>query len=499
MKIKSIIKTCVLAILLISHHACQKYYPMVPPPTISEDDDLDAEFGGGSPYFATVYGAGTMDGSSWDNAMDAQGLRDLLTNYVNLSQKPVYVSEGVYVMSEVEGEGLTISKDISCVKGGFSSSSTGTDISKYSPSEYMTIFSGDVNKNSKADQGDCTLIKLTGGKVTFEGCRFSCGYLDQTLAETLKGLIGAGIYINGTPSATSFTAVDCEFVDNISDVAGNNGAVAGGPCALVYSGYFKARDCRFINNLSANSTNAGGRGGALRTNNDAGCIFLDRCVFSGNKVNHRFGAAIQLTGGHLCVNNSTFAKNVSANGGYGVVNGNGSVLVVNSTILSSGDPDTDVAVRYEGEKNAGSVIVNSVIGSERSSGFGFEVNNDNKSVTSAGGNVFHNIRYGDNNNLSNTVFSTIGTDKIVSALNGSIQDDCYVFDPEELGIAEFSSVQAITDAVKSFDPKRSNFTYAALGLEFYTWVGDTGFMVDQRGQARNIEKMMPGAYDSNLN
>lgn len=484
--------------LLTTPQACQKYYPMVPPPSISEDDDLDAEFGGGSPYFATVYGAGSMDGSSWDNAMDVQGLRDLLTNYVNLSQQQVYVSEGVYVMSDVEGEGLVISKDISCVKGGFSSSSTGTDLTKYSPTEYKTVISGDVNKNSVADEGDCTLIKLIGGNVKFEGCYFSNAYLGQALAETLKGQIGAGIYVNGTPATTSFTAVDCEFSGNISNVAGNNGAVAGGPCALVQSGYFKARDCRFINNISLNSSNSGGRGGALRTNNDAACIFLDRCCFFQNRVTFRFGAAIQLSGGHLCINNSTFAENIGDNQGYGVINGNGALLLVNTSIISKGTHAHDFAVRYEGAKGSGSMIINSVIGSADPSKFGLDVNNDDKTITSAGGNIFHNISYGDDNKKPTTVFSTLGADKLVTALNGNIQGDCYVYDPESLGLTEFYALQTVTDAVRTFDPKRSDYTYAALGLEFYNWVGDTGFMVDQRGETRNIEKMQPGAYDLKL-
>ena len=109
---KNIIKIFALAMLLILPEACQKYYPMVAPPIKEVEDDLDEEIGGSMPFYVTVHGAGTMDGTSWDNAMDATGLFDLLTNYQNLSRQPIYVAEGKYVVSNKAGEGLTITKDI---------------------------------------------------------------------------------------------------------------------------------------------------------------------------------------------------------------------------------------------------------------------------------------------------------------------------------------------------------------------------------------------------
>lgn len=155
---KNIIKIFALTMLLILPEACQKYYPMVAPPIKEVEDDLDEEIGGSMPFYVTVHGAGTMDGTSWDNAMDATGLFDLLTNYQNLSRQPIYVAEGKYVVSNKAGEGLTITKDIYNVKGGFSASSSGNSTTDWDPAKYVTIISGDVNGNNRADDGDCGIF-----------------------------------------------------------------------------------------------------------------------------------------------------------------------------------------------------------------------------------------------------------------------------------------------------------------------------------------------------
>lgn len=57
-------------------------------------------------------------------------------------------------------------------------------------------------------------------------------------------------------------------------------------------------------------------------------------------------------------------------------------------------------------------------------------------------------------------------------------------------IDEFATKQAVIDAVKSFD--------ATVGQQFINWVGENGFGVDQRGVARNVNKMQAGAYDAGL-
>ena len=488
---KKIITIFALTTLLVLPEACQKYYPMVAPPVKEVEDDLDEEIGGSMPFFVTELGAGKMDGSSWDNAMDASGLYDLLTNYQNLSRQPVYVAEGKYVLSNTAGEGLTITKDLYNVKGGFSKTSTWTSIADWDPEKYPTIFSGDVNGNDRADEGDCALIKVTGGHVNFEGISFRHGYLDQALSETLKGQIGAGIYVNGVPASTSVTVVGCEFKDNLTLADNNkNGSVCGGPGVLVQSGLFKARDSRFINNTGS----SGGRGGAVRFNSDEACGFFDRCLFSGNILPGKFGSAIQLSSGHLCLNNTTFVDNV---GECGVVNGGGAFLVVNTTILGDSDDRSDYVFRCESNTGKSTRFINNVFMSEKSSSYGLNVNQNTPDITSMGGNIYQGVKYGDNGDRSATIFTPATTD-VVRTVIGTIEGGCWLYDASAAGMSNYVTAANVIDTVKSFAPTMSA-SFANLGLTFLEWVGEEGFKVDYRGQARNPEKFQPGSYDANLN
>ena len=487
---KNFIKIFALAWLLLFPEACQKYYPMVPPPVKDVEDDLDEEIGGSAPFFVTVYGSGTMDGTSWDNAMDASGLTDLLTNYQNLSRQPIYVAEGKYVLSNQAGEGLTITKDLYNVKGGFSASSTNYNTDEWDPVKYPTIFSGDVNGNNRADEGDCALMKVTSGHVKFEGISFRHGYLSQETAATLAGQIGAGIYVNGTPLSTSVTVIGCEFKDNVTRANnGTSSAVAGGPCALVQSGIFKARNTRFQNNAGY----SGGRGGAVRFNSDNACGFFDRCLFSGNTLDNKFGSAIQLSAGHLCINNTTFIDNV---GECGVINGGGAFLICNTTVVLDSGDKTDYAFRCESGSGKCTRLINNVFMTEKTGGYGINVNHNTPDITTFGGNIFQGIRYGDNNDKSTSIFTPAATDAVKS-VSGSLEGECWVYNPSGV-MTNYVTAANLIEAVKGFAPTVSQ-NFVNLGQTFFEWVTEPGFKVDYRGQARNIDKLQPGSYDSNIN
>ena len=487
---KRIISIFALAALLILPEACQKYYPMVPPPIKDVEDDLDEEIGGSMPFFVTVYGSGSMDGSSWDNAMDASGLLDLLTNYQNLSRQPIYVAEGKYVLSNEAGQGVTLTKDIYNIKGGFSASSSSYSTEDWDPVKYPTIFSGDVNGNNRADEGDCGLFKVTSGHVKFEGIHFRHGYLSQTHAAEFAGQIGAGIYVNGSALSTSVTLIGCEFRDNITAAANNvSSSVAGGPCILVHSGMVKARNTKFIGNAEMK----GGRGGALRLNNNEACCFLDKCYFSGNRLTDKFGTAIQVSAGHLCINNSTFVDNV---GDAGVINGGGAFLIVNTTVVLDASDKANYAFRCESNNGKGSRLINNVFMTEKPSGAGMNVNHNSPDLTSFGGNIFQSIQYGDNSDKNASIFTPAATD-VLKSVSGTLTDECWVYSPSGV-MSNYVTYNNLADAVKGFNPTISA-SYSGLGNTFFEWVTEQGFKVDYRGNARNVNKLQPGSYDSNLN
>ncbi|MDE6491275.1 MAG: right-handed parallel beta-helix repeat-containing protein, partial [Muribaculaceae bacterium] len=134
MKNKSIIiaKFGMLAVMILSAYSCQKEYEMVDPPMMGYDDDLDDEIimqEGLDEYFVTQFGEGDMDGSSWENALDAAGFRSLLSGTVNLGNSTIHMSQGKYLMSEERGLGVIIRKNVKAIKGGYSQLSEGTDLS----------------------------------------------------------------------------------------------------------------------------------------------------------------------------------------------------------------------------------------------------------------------------------------------------------------------------------------------------------------------------------
>jgi hypothetical protein len=65
-------------------------------------------------------------------------------------------------------------------------------------------------------------------------------------------------------------------------------------------------------------------------------------------------------------------------------------------------------------------------------------------------------------------------------------------------MTNYVTLATLLDAVRGFNPTMSS-SYTNLGVKFYEWVTEAGFKVDYRGQARNVEKLQPGSYDSNLN
>ncbi len=230
----NIIRTITLtfaAFSLIGISSCQKTYQMVPPPSVSnKGDDLDDEdFWGdkSKDVFVTPYGEGEMDGSSWDNAYDADTFLSLLSDQSDLSKTNVYLSEGTYYMSSGSVFGPEIRKSIFSVKGGYSIDSKEKDLTKRNALTYKTVFSGDKNKNGKIDDGDCGLLSVYGGNSSFDGITFRNGYISEKTASAKKS--GAGVFVDGKTD-TWIEFVDCRFENCVSDAT--SPAYAGG--AAIY-------------------------------------------------------------------------------------------------------------------------------------------------------------------------------------------------------------------------------------------------------------------------
>ena len=466
---RRILAVTLAVVSILGAGACQKTYQMVPPPLVEENDDLDDEDFWGKDdrvIFVTPYGEGEMDGSSWDNAIDADTFLSLLSDQTDLSKAKIYLSEGDYYMSSGSVFGPELRKKIGPVMGGYSILNKGTDVSSRDVENHKTVFSGDVNKNKRADDGDCGLLCVLGGTSSFDGITFRNGYISEKTASSQKS--GAGVFVSGD-AGTLVEFVNCRFEDCVS--AATTNSYAGGGAAYVVSGQARFKACEF-SGCSGTS-----RGGAIRGNANTAVIFLDRCSIHDNRVGSDWGSGIQLSSGIVCINNSTIVGNAAGNQSMaGALNGGGAMLVLNSTIVSD---DNTAAIRCESAPARGTVIANSIAVNTNSKP-GFLVNGDANKSVSGGYNIF--------NSVSGAGFVSSSTD-VTSAPSGQLTDGVYVWNPAEVTLPGHATASELEGYARNFNPD----ICTGIGAVFADWCD--GFSVDQRGEARNPSKLLPGAYD----
>lgn len=478
----TISKIGLLAFTILMSQACQEDYEMVDPPMVTDyDDDLDEEVilqKGLESYFVTQFGEGDMDGSSWDQAMDVTGFRKLLSGSVDLSKSTIYMSQGKYVMSETSGLGVIIRKDIKAIKGGYSLLSEGTDLTNRRIDIYRTVISGDVNGNNQADSGDCGLLLVKGGIIAIEGVTFQYGYLSNNDAKSGEG--GSGIYINGNVSSTSVELTDCIVRDCKTEAVNGAGGIAGGTAMLIVSG------CSKLNNVKLLDNAADSRGGAIRCSSDKAVVFMNNCFLTGNSVRELWGISIQISSGHICMNNTTIIGNP---GKGAALNGGGSFMLANSTIVGNTVDQEYGAFRCETSINGDTKFINSVLISENPTAPGFILNGGDKEAYSMGYNLYQRVN-GFTMNMLDTNYTNL--------VNGNLTEDgVYEWNINQIGqVAGYATRQAVVDAVKSFNPAASPI--ANLGEVYVEWIGENAFGLDQRGMTRNPDKMQMGAYDAVL-
>ena len=173
-------------------------------------------------------------------------------------------------------------------------------------------------RNSSPNDSGCFVH--SEGNVTFENCEFTentCGGNGGAFTTT-----GA---VTTTFNGTSFTgnvagkggAIYAAKASNISingsTFEGNHttaevnvsGGENGGALYVTGAPAVKIRSSQFNDNYA-------GTGGAIYTIKDSSgnpCVFINACSFSGNYVQYRYGAAINIdNASYFCINNSSFAN-----------------------------------------------------------------------------------------------------------------------------------------------------------------------------------------------
>lgn len=424
-------------------------------------------------YYVKEQPAGNATGMDWDNAMGVDALRNLLqtngnsdisnANAVKLDGKKIYVAAGSYEMAK-ENSGVKIeysgySKQVEItIEGGYDLSSTGTDLTKRDVRKYTTAFVRNSGSGASATSNSL-LVLGNQTNIIFDGCTFNGQY----------GLSDAGsvraVFVAAGGGDATLQLNNC-VIKNFN--RGSDGGTDGGAAVKVSKGRVLLNDVEMVNNKAT------GRGGAITTTAANSFLFMNNCLLHENYAPTAWGTAIHAGNGYVCMNNVTVLGTTATGGNSITVNGDAYFMLANTTIVgNSGNPNGV----FRAGKNA-SLVVNSLFAKGAGNRTIYAGN-----ITSGGYNVYQAADAG---------WGAVATDTDYSSQTlpaATLTDGVYQWTVTGT-IDEFATKQAVIDAVKSFD--------ATVGQQFINWVGENGFGVDQRGVARNVNKMQAGAYDAGL-
>ena len=424
-------------------------------------------------YYVKERPAGNATGMDWDNAMGVDALRNLLqtngnsdisnANAVKLDGKKIYVAAGSYEMAK-ENSGVKIeysgySKQVEItIEGGYDPSSTGTDLTKRDISKHTTAFVRNAGSGASATSNSL-LVLGNQTNIIFDGCTFNGQY----------GLNDAGsvraVFVAAGGGDATLQLNNC-VIKNFN--RGSDGGTDGGAAVKVSKGRVLLNDVEMVNNKAT------GRGGAITTTAANSFLFMNNCLLHENYAPTAWGTAIHAGNGYVCMNNVTVLGTTATGGNSITVNGDAYFMLANTTIVgNSGNPNG--VFRAGGRA---STVVNSLFAKGAGSRTIYAGN-----ITSGGYNVYQAADAG---------WGAVSTDTDYSSQTlpaATLTDGVYQWTVTAT-IDEFATKQAVIDAVKSFD--------ATVGQQFINWVGENGFGVDQRGVARNVNKMQAGAYDAGL-
>ena len=424
-------------------------------------------------YYVKEQPAGNATGMDWDNAMGVDALRNLLqtngnsdisnANAVKLDGKKIYVAAGSYEMAK-ENSGVKIeysgySKQVEItIEGGYDPSSTGTDLTKRDISKHTTAFVRNAGSGASATSNSL-LVLGNQTNIIFDGCTFNGQY----------GLNDAGsvraVFVAAGGGDATLQLNNC-VIKNFN--RGSDGGTDGGAAVKVSKGRVLLNDVEMVNNKAT------GRGGAITTTAANSFLFMNNCLLHENYAPTAWGTAIHAGNGYVCMNNVTVLGTTATGGNSITVNGDAYFMLANTTIVgNSGNPNG--VFRAGGRA---STVVNSLFAKGAGSRTIYAGN-----ITSGGYNVYQAADAG---------WGAVSTDTDYSSQTlpaATLTEGVFQWTVTAT-IDEFATKQAVIDAVKSFD--------ATVGQQFINWVGENGFGVDQRGVARNVNKMQAGAYDAGL-
>lgn len=246
-------------------------------------------------YFITPEGKGAKDGSSWDDAGDADLLRNLLGTYTGnwrINGQKVYLSAGTYDtyngtpgadgILTMKCKGSAVKSEI---KGGYPSDAAGKTLEQ-DVANNVTLL---TTTNPTLNASRVLYLNQFDGNLVFDGISFN----------TPEGTnYRAGILVNDTCSETG----TLKFTNCTWDGCKNKQYAAAGQFASMTVSF---ENCTFKNNVSAYKHNQGSKnhhGGTVYITNKCVASFKN-CTFEANTT-YAPGSAVLVAGGsatfHLC-------------------------------------------------------------------------------------------------------------------------------------------------------------------------------------------------------
>lgn len=291
--------------------------------------ELDKRVGN---IYVTVDGAGTKDGTSWENAISCQDLSNLLTlnsssssareHCARMDGNTFRMGAGVYDLGYAPVVDFSLNESPCTIRfvGGYAAN--GSDVPD--PDSHPTEISGGgdhqalvLRKNVSAmfssltvsggvawSECDAALQLRDGAAVRLDNCIVK----DNRVADG-KEFASAAVYVD---AASSLTAKGSVFREN----SGVEGAAARIDGAVRFSG------CSFIKNVSST------RAGAVSIASAAGpAVVFEGCVFSENSVPDDIagtkGGAVGFSGASADFKDCTFTGNSANQGGAVSLDGKG--------------------------------------------------------------------------------------------------------------------------------------------------------------------------------
>ncbi|RRB07611.1 putative Ig domain-containing protein [Larkinella rosea] len=321
----------------------------------------------GTVVYVTQNGAGSQDGSSWDNAYPGTALQTAINTAATCGAQ-VWVAQGLYKPTADNNREISFSmKNGVAIYGGFAGNEAANyDLSQRNLVTNQTILSGDIDDGGTLANNSYHVIFNESGLTTtaiLDGFVITGGYASETGGQNKA--IGGGMLNNGVCSPT---VRNCSFVGNFAENGGainNNGRGTGNSSPVLTNCSFQSNTAvrgAAIYNLgitSGNSSptltncsfqsNSATQGGALYNYGSGGSSnpTLTNCVFFGNGgSNTIFNADASPTASYSLFETGASGYSGSNNQTVSVTpfaSSTSPELAPNSPAIDAGDPATTSA------------------------------------------------------------------------------------------------------------------------------------------------------------